>query len=213
MTDMSAHERLSELVRECEHEGFVNQNGKALPYLGWYWRDISRRSTSISWYDGKLWLNEPRKWGYPNTTISNEPPDEDGFTPTDDYLPGDLAEMCADLCEVLEKATDQGGLLREDREEFQYILFDYGGHIPVGRYRCVVDDCGEEFKHRSDPLDEHGTTLYDHIENEHPDALGDGELPNNVQHWERFVYEYIDTDPDSDTRGQRLSPNEVDNDD
>jgi len=57
-------EKLNELM---ESEDLINEN-KAIPYLGWWWRDISPDipRLTLSWpsEDGPGWIDEARKWGY-----------------------------------------------------------------------------------------------------------------------------------------------------
>ncbi len=184
-------ERLAALVTEAEENDYVDQNGKALPYLGWYWRDISGSGVRISWYDGQLWVNEPGKWGYPSTSVGNNRPEgADGYVPPEEYEPGDLDDMCDELADVVEKVIDQGGVLKEDREAYQRILHEYAGDVPVRWYRCTVDDCEEEFQEYIS----HGTLngLSDHIEAEHDI---DSKTPNRGEHYEQFVKRTIDTEP------------------
>jgi hypothetical protein len=97
---------LLEMIEEAEEKGYVNEGGKALPYLGWFWRDISTY-TAISQHNGQLWVNTPRKWDYPS--ISPFETEED------------VEEFEAELKQVLEKVLDEG-FSQDHAVEFQKIL-------------------------------------------------------------------------------------------
>ena len=194
--------KLNELVETLEGKGYVNKNSKALPYLGWIWRDISRSRTDIAWSNGQLWIDEAAKWGFPKTEISNKTPPEDEYDVIPDqrqYISDALDDMCADIVEVLEDILDEERFTNEHSYRFQEILFEYSGHIAVEWYRC--NECGEEFSTLLDPIDEHNEqTLNQHFAEEHDESYHDEKT---------VAHHYIDTDPYSDSRGSKLDPKEV----
>lgn len=54
---------IKELIDEIHNRGIVPETTKPVNYLGWYWREIEY--ATISYHDGKLWINAAKKWGYP----------------------------------------------------------------------------------------------------------------------------------------------------
>lgn len=203
MTENS-RERLNDLVAEAEANNYVNGDGKALPYLGWYWRDVSNSAVQISWYRGKLWLNVAKKWDYPRIRITNDYDEE-----REEYVPGELDQMCTELADVVETVVDQGGILQKQKEQVQEILFDHAGQMPVNWYSCNY--CEEE---RANYLGFEPNSLTEHIEAEHEDEIEFNDsgqsLLTRFEDYEIVTHHYIDVDPNSDTRGSKLECGEVD---
>jgi len=147
MTD----ESLPDLVEKASERNIEDEHGKPLPYLGWFWRDISTFS-EISWHDGQYWINAAKKWDYPGNRIADNEED--------------LQEFREEIKEVLEKIIEQGGILKEDKLEAQRILADWAGDIHKQIYECP--SCGE--------IKNNGYRMWDHKDDEHPDE--DFDLPS-----------------------------------
>ncbi len=72
-------EELNNKIREICNDGnydFSMENGKAIPYIGWWWRDFNfdRYPYSLGFipdheYVGFMVRN---KWGYPSISLTNE---------------------------------------------------------------------------------------------------------------------------------------------
>lgn len=143
-------ESVGALVSEAENRGYVNENGKAFPYLGWFWRDISRDyGVRVSWFEGKHWVNEPAKWDYPSSYVTDE----------------DLHEMLDALAENMKKRVEQGGILHEDKVRVQEILYEAVGDIHKEVTYCELDDCDYQTLN--------GYRFLDHLDDAHPDWRDD----------------------------------------
>lgn len=125
---------LKDLVKKAEDNDYVNEHEKALPYLGWFWREPTKHM-QISFYQGKLWIDQARKWTYPNTRPFESKQD--------------VREFKEDLKPVLEKIMEQGGILEEDKDKVQEILGEWASEI----YKTVryCGECGYE----SEDFEEH----------------------------------------------------------
>lgn len=149
---------LDELVNQANNRDLTWSHGKILPYLGWYWRSI-RAGTVISWYDGKYWLNAPKKWGYPSYLLSDE----------------ERNELEGRLIEVMEKILNQGGVLEEDAEKFQELFHEYAGDITTTIRVC---ECGDDYRN--------GFGFTKHVAEHTGETVAGGE---SVKKWKKEEYE------------------------
>lgn len=109
---------LYELIAEAEEiivdQEFQPEYKCPVLYLGWYWRDIDR-FTVISKTKDRLWINVPKKWGYP----SSDPIGEEG-----------AEELRQKVREICLKIIDRGRLIEAHRREFREFLEEnYGDQL------------------------------------------------------------------------------------
>lgn len=49
---------------------WLQSSGKALPYLGWGWRDVDYDYIDLGYTGGTVWVMQSNKWGYPYYSCS-----------------------------------------------------------------------------------------------------------------------------------------------
>jgi len=49
---------------------WLQSSGKALPYLGWYWRDVDYDYIVLGYTSGTVWVMQNNKWDYPSYRCS-----------------------------------------------------------------------------------------------------------------------------------------------
>lgn len=62
------NERITEIAdMETDFEvDWLQFSGKALPYLGWYWRDVDYDYIVLGYAGGVVCIMQKDKWGYPS---------------------------------------------------------------------------------------------------------------------------------------------------
>jgi hypothetical protein len=80
------------IVEIDNDDGLAVAHGKALPYLGWYWRSVDwTRPVSIGNGGGLVGFMESNKWGYESRTLAAA--DQDALLP---LIAGIVAEPAPD---------------------------------------------------------------------------------------------------------------------
>lgn len=78
MTDEEIKKEFAELATKLNElmnqDDITDMDPKPIPYLGWWWRDISPEIPRLvlSWYEDHWWLDEARKWDYPSRFAEGE---------------------------------------------------------------------------------------------------------------------------------------------
>lgn len=55
---------IADMDETFQIEGLEN-TGKVIPYLGWYWRDVYANDISLGYHKDRVWVMQNNKWDYP----------------------------------------------------------------------------------------------------------------------------------------------------
>lgn len=91
----------------------LENTGKALPYLGWYWRSVAPDYIKLGFTDGYVWIMQKNKWDYPYVEIS-EAQRADIYRRLLDIAQSPTPEKCQDFFDFLQTFAEDSSKAKPD---------------------------------------------------------------------------------------------------